>query len=62
MAKQRAQAIKFDTINKSQIKGRVGHSRTGACTARGKCNHGWIVRPKGSAGGRSGSKRKIGKF
>lgn len=32
--------IKFDKINKAQIKGKVGHSRTGACTARGKCFHG----------------------
>lgn len=32
---------KFETINKAQIKGRVGHTRTGACTAKGKCNHGW---------------------
>lgn len=33
-------AQKFDTINKNQIKGFVGHTRTGACTAKGKCYHG----------------------
>lgn len=31
---------KFDKTNKKNIKGRVGHTRTGACTAKGKCNHG----------------------
>lgn len=30
---------KFDTINKAQIKGKVGHTRTGACTSKGKCFH-----------------------
>lgn len=33
-------AMKFETTNKAQIKGRIGHTRTGACTSRGKCNHG----------------------
>jgi hypothetical protein len=33
-------AVKFDAINKKNIKGKVGHTRTGACTARGKCYHG----------------------
>jgi len=40
MAKKRAQAIKFDAVNKARIKGRIGHTRTGACTARGCCYHG----------------------
>lgn len=34
------QAEKFDRINKRQVKGRKSHSRTGACTAKGKCFHG----------------------
>jgi hypothetical protein len=34
-------AIKFDKTNKSLIRGKVGHTRTGACTSKGKCNHGW---------------------
>lgn len=34
------QAEKFQTINKRQIKGKTGHTRTGACTAKGKCFHG----------------------
>jgi hypothetical protein len=38
MAKKLAE--KFLTINKANIKGKVGHSRTGACTAKGKCYHG----------------------
>lgn len=35
-------AQKFDTINKSQIRGKVKHSRTGACTCKRteKCYHG----------------------
>lgn len=33
----KVKAQKFDTINKAQIKGKAGHTRTGACTARGKC-------------------------
>ena len=39
MAKK-ALAIKFQTIDKAKIKGRVGHTRTGACTARGRCYNG----------------------
>ena len=31
---------KFDKTNKANIRGKVGHSRTGACTAKGKCYHG----------------------
>lgn len=33
-------AVKFDKANKATFKGKVGHTRTGACTAKGKCNHG----------------------
>lgn len=33
-------AIRFDAVDKKRIKGKVGHTRTGACTARGRCNHG----------------------
>lgn len=36
----RVKVEKFITINKSNIKGKVKHSRTGACTAKGKCYHG----------------------
>lgn len=31
---------KFGPQNKGQIRGRMGHTRTGACTSRGKCYHG----------------------
>ncbi len=41
MAKKKVQAVKFETTNKANIKGKVGHSRTGACTAKGRCFHGW---------------------
>ena len=40
MAGKKAQAVKFETVNKKQIKGRICHTRTGACTARGRCYHG----------------------
>lgn len=42
MAKARAKVYKFEKINKAKIRGKVKHTRTGACTAkRGqKCNHG----------------------
>jgi len=40
MAKKKALAVKFETVNKKQIKGKVGHTRTGACTASGRCFHG----------------------
>lgn len=33
-------AQKFDKIDKKSVKGKVKHSRTGACTAKGKCFHG----------------------
>jgi hypothetical protein len=32
--------VAFEKTDKKRIKGRVQHSRTGACTARGKCYHG----------------------
>lgn len=41
MAKRKVLAVKFETTNKGQIKGKVKHTRTGACTSKGKCNHGW---------------------
>lgn len=40
MAKKRVQAVKFEAVDKKRIKGRVRHTRTGACTASGKCYHG----------------------
>ncbi len=40
MAKKQAQAVKFETVDKRLIKGKVGHTRTGACTAKGRCLHG----------------------
>lgn len=40
MAKMRVKVIKFGPQNKGTIIGKVGHTRTGACTARGKCYHG----------------------
>lgn len=42
MAKQKNLAIKFDRADKKLFKGKVGHTRTGACTSKGKCNHGRI--------------------
>lgn len=38
--KKKLQAIKFGPQNKAAIIGKVQHTRTGACTARGKCFHG----------------------
>lgn len=35
----KAKVEKFDTINKAKIKGKIGHTRTGACTSRGRCQH-----------------------
>lgn len=41
MAKRKGIKVeKFGPQNKSQIIGKVAHTRTGACTARGKCYHG----------------------
>jgi hypothetical protein len=39
MAKK-VQAIRFEKTDKKQIKGKVKHTRTGACTASGRCYHG----------------------
>lgn len=40
MAGRKLLAQKFEKINKQQIKGKRHHTRTGACTAKGKCYHG----------------------
>jgi hypothetical protein len=40
MAKRKVLAVKFESVDKSKIKGKVKHTRTGACTSRGKCYHG----------------------
>ena len=40
MAKRKILAVKFEAVNKRQIIGKVGHTRTGACTAKGRCYHG----------------------
>lgn len=40
MAKKKVQAVKFDAVDKARIKGKVGHTRTGACTSKGRCTHG----------------------
>jgi hypothetical protein len=39
-------AVKFDKANKNNFTGYVGHTRTGACTSKGKCYHGRIKRKK----------------
>ena len=39
MAKKKL-AEKFDAVDKKRIKGKVGHTRTGACTSKGRCYHG----------------------
>jgi hypothetical protein len=31
---------RFDAVDKARIVGRVKHTRTGACTASGRCYHG----------------------
>lgn len=36
----KAVAQKFDRINKATAKLPAGHTRTGACSSRGKCYHG----------------------
>lgn len=46
MARRKALAVKFETVNKRQIIGRVGHTRTGTCTSKGKCYHGKTSRRK----------------
>ncbi len=40
MAQKKVQAVRFDAVDKKQIKGKVRHTRTGACTAKGRCFHG----------------------
>jgi hypothetical protein len=40
MSKKKVLAVKFGAVNKKQITGKVGHTRTGACTAPGRCTHG----------------------
>ena len=40
MAKRKILAVKFEAIDKKRIRGRVGHTRTGACTSKGRCYHG----------------------
>ena len=40
MAKRKVLAVKFAAVDKRQITGRVGHTRTGACTSKGRCQHG----------------------
>lgn len=42
MAKKKVLAIRFDKIDKARIRGKVGHTRTGACTSKGRCFHGRI--------------------
>lgn len=40
MAKKKLLAVKFDRFDKGRSSIPVGHTRTGACTAKGKCYHG----------------------
>ena len=42
MAKAKAQAIKFAHTDKKRVRGKKGHTRTGACTCRWnqRCQHG----------------------
>lgn len=40
MGKKKLLAVRFDRIDKKRIHGKVGHTRTGACTAKGRCTHG----------------------
>lgn len=40
----KAAIIKFQHQDKASIKGPIGHSRTGACTSSGRCQHG--MRPQ----------------
>lgn len=35
-------AEKFNRLDKRTFKGKVGHTRTGACTAKGRCFHGRV--------------------
>jgi hypothetical protein len=36
----KAKVEKFGPQSKAKIKGKVAHTRTGACTAKGRCFHG----------------------
>jgi hypothetical protein len=47
----KAAVIKFDKIDQSTIKGKWGHTRTGACTSKGRCFHGMKQR-NGRKGGK----------
>lgn len=40
MAKKKVLAVKFESVDKGRIKGKVKHTRTGACTSKGRCYHG----------------------
>jgi len=41
MAKLKFRKVeKFVAVDKAKIRGKVGHTRTGACTAKGRCYHG----------------------
>ena len=44
MPKKKLVTVKFEAVDKQQIKGLRGHSRTGACQSRGKCYCGRISR------------------
>lgn len=46
MAKRKIKVEKFGAQSKADIIGKVGHTRTGACTAKGKCFHGRKGRKK----------------
>ena len=47
MAKKKLLAVKFDRADKARLKGAfVGHTRTGACTSKGRCHHGRVPRRK----------------
>lgn len=42
MAKRKILAVRFEHVDKKRIKGKAGHTRTGACTSKGRCCHGRI--------------------
>lgn len=46
MAKRKVLAVKFESWDKKAIRGKVGHTRTGACTSKGRCYHGRTRRRK----------------
>lgn len=46
MAKKKILAVKFEHSDKRLIHGKVGHTRTGACTSKGRCYHGRTHRRK----------------